>query len=109
MVDSNLCQKTYYPVWKFPEITEDMFCAGTNENHACEGDSGGPVVDSNGELVGLVSWGAGCKEHVPSLFTNVVHYREWIELVINHVEKEHYSTSEYDDDPFGAYDYLGLL
>lgn len=42
----------------------DDFCAGmaymadgSNGGHACHGDSGGPVVTSDGYLTGVVSWG----------------------------------------------------
>lgn len=42
----------------------DDFCAGmadmadgSDGGHACHGDSGGPVVNSDGYLTGVVSWG----------------------------------------------------
>ncbi|PON27972.1 trypsin [Trichoderma gamsii] len=45
-------------------ISTNMFCAGLSQGgkDSCSGDSGGPIVDSNGVLQGLVSWGQGCAE-----------------------------------------------
>ena len=40
-----------------------MICAGETGKDSCQGDSGGPLVhyvDGNYELVGTVSFGAGC-------------------------------------------------
>ncbi|CAI6091964.1 hypothetical protein V2G26_013464 [Clonostachys chloroleuca] len=45
-------------------ITDTMFCAGLEEGgkDSCSGDSGGPIIDESGTLVGLVSWGQGCAQ-----------------------------------------------
>lgn len=54
---------------------------GSEKSHTCEGDSGGPAVDSStGELVGIPAWGplGGCSDHAPTVFTNVINYRQWI-------------------------------
>jgi len=41
-------------------VTKNMICAQNKAASGCNGDSGGPLV-ANGELVGVVSWGAnGC-------------------------------------------------
>jgi trypsin len=45
------------------EIVEDaMLCAGVpgSGKDSCQGDLGGPIIDSNGVQVGIVSWGHGC-------------------------------------------------
>lgn len=81
MVERKLCQELYSPA----KIYENMFCAGSNENHICAGDSGGPVVYKN-ELVGIVSWGKGmpCPKNGISILTNVINYRDWIAKKTNH-------------------------
>ncbi len=47
----------------------------------CHGDSGGPlVVRSAGTsyVVGVTSFGAGCRARIPTVFTSVGAYRPWI-------------------------------
>lgn len=87
-MNSEVCQKKYYPLEDYSEITEDMFCLGSEDSHTCDGDSGGPVVDFNNgedvELVGIVSWGQNmtCTEG-PDVIINVINYRDWIETHVN--------------------------
>lgn len=48
------------------------------------GDTGGPFVDNNRRLFGLISWGYGCaRPHFPRVLTSVSQYREWIEALIS--------------------------
>ena len=68
-------------------INEQMFCAGSGAVDSCQGDSGGAawVYDEQGvpNLVGLVSWGAGCtQKRFPGVYVNVVSYRGWIDETI---------------------------
>lgn len=61
-------------------LKEGMICVRAGTPNTCTGDSGGPVVNSRRELVGLVSWGYKCDNSAhPSVFTSVSHYREFIE------------------------------
>jgi len=64
------------------QITEGMMCAGGNNKDSCQGDSGGPLVTgtpNNYQLVGVVSWGAGCNEADKyGVYTRVSHYYDWI-------------------------------
>ena len=59
-----------------------MICAGDDDGGegACNGDSGGPLLLSSGEQVGIVSWGSGCASAGnPSVFTRLAVYDDWIE------------------------------
>jgi secreted trypsin-like serine protease len=52
----------------------DTLCAGNSGGlrigDTCWGDSGGPVVN-NGVLEGITSWGRGCDDIWPGIYTNV--------------------------------------
>lgn len=60
-----------------------VFCAASPTQSTCGGDSGGPVVLTNGApvLAGLVSWGSSrCGgDGRPSVYTRVDQYLGWIE------------------------------
>jgi len=61
---------------------EGMICtSGAGGKGSCNGDSGGPLINSAGEEVGIVSYGsaAGCEKGYPDAFTRVSYYKEWIE------------------------------
>lgn len=60
VVDREVCNEDY--VSENMEITDTMFCAGslTGRHDHCYGDSGGPVIDENGVLVGIISWAKLC-------------------------------------------------
>ncbi|MEE6512243.1 hypothetical protein FKM82_019179, partial [Ascaphus truei] len=65
-------------------LSDNMLCAGRlgDEQDACGGDSGGPMVTKFGGiwfLVGLVSWGEGCgRMNNFGIYTKVSRYLEWI-------------------------------
>lgn len=74
VIESQKCQEYFKGV-----ITDNMFCAGTGESDACEGDSGGPAT-INDELVGIISTGAMCASgQYPGVYTKVYNYIDWIE------------------------------
>lgn len=58
IVSREVCKEQYGE----DAVTRRMFCAGLEQGgkDACSGDSGGPMVDDEGTLIGIVSWGAGC-------------------------------------------------
>ncbi|KAF7280904.1 hypothetical protein GWI33_005370 [Rhynchophorus ferrugineus] len=61
-------------------IDTTTVCAGyaNGGKDACQGDSGGPYA-INGQLVGIVSWGAGCaRAGYPGVYASVPGYRTWI-------------------------------
>lgn len=70
------------------QIRKGMFCFGMDEGRrygGCMGDSGGPLVCPKKtnplryELVGVVSWGKGSCEGLPTVFTDVKYFSSWIE------------------------------
>lgn len=63
------------------EISNNMFCAAVaaGGKDSCSGDSGGPIVDPSGTLVGVVSWGQGCAERgFPGVYTRLGNYVSFI-------------------------------
>ena len=65
---------------------KDHFAAGLGRRgmDTCLGDSGGPVLTSNGKLVGVPSYGySACGSRRPvTFFTDVTQYRSWIYRMI---------------------------
>lgn len=65
------------------KIKGQVFCAAHPKQSTCRGDSGGPVILTNGTplLVGLVSWGkeicAG--DGNPGVYTRIDQYVQWID------------------------------
>ena len=56
-------------------------CAGRPEGGAdtCAGDSGGPLRDDAGLVVGITSWGVGCgRPGLPGIYTRVASVSGWI-------------------------------
>jgi len=73
-------------VGQYPgQITDDMICAHSSLGRdACQGDSGGPMVFKGAatnrfELVGIVSWGAGCGDKA-GVYCRVTYMIDWIRL-----------------------------
>ena len=59
-------------------------CAGGNDQDACDGDGGAPLVCEGASgrwyVVGLVAWGEGCgKPGVPGVYTRVDYFRDFID------------------------------
>jgi secreted trypsin-like serine protease len=70
-------------------VTANMICASAPGRDTCQGDSGGPLVElgaaGNGAdiLWGLTSWGIGCADGFPGVYTNVRRYTSWIQSYLN--------------------------
>lgn len=86
------CEQRYQLSWT-------VVCTVTiGGRDACQGDSGGPLVCNN-LLTGLTSFADGCaRPDVPAVFTNVSHYRDWIERIAYRTDKdlEHYGAGTKD-------------
>jgi len=79
-------------------IPDYMLCAKNPSDNAdtCQGDSGGPLVcDAQPEdkwgsvankkqyaLMGLTSWGIGCGEATPGVYTKVLEFTDWIKNTV---------------------------
>ncbi len=81
LMDIPVCQQR--PGYGPQKIHTNVFCASHPTRSTCRGDSGGPVVLTNGAptLVGIVSWGkrkcAG--DGRPGVYTRVDRYADWID------------------------------
>lgn len=56
-------------------------CAGRPEGgvDTCSGDSGGPLRDATGLVVGITSWGVGCgRPGLPGVYTRISSVSDWI-------------------------------
>lgn len=65
----------------YNRITPGMICAYAKTKDACQGDSGGPLIKGTTQdkpQVGVVSWGYGCADNIPGVYTSVRYYAEWI-------------------------------
>lgn len=69
----------------YPQLTQKHLCAaGHNGEDTCKGDSGGPLMmlyERQYYISGVVSGKSAnspCGSNVPSLYTNVYHYLDWI-------------------------------
>jgi len=66
------------------KVPPTVFCAVDNLQKTCRGDSGGPVLDALGNIIGVVSWGKNrCTgDGMPGVYTRVASYSDWIDGVI---------------------------
>ncbi|XP_055692638.1 transmembrane protease serine 9 [Lutzomyia longipalpis] len=79
------CQMSFKSHEKSIVITEEQLCAGKESGgvDACWADSGGPLVSTEGLLIGIVSTGIGCaRPDLPGIYTRVTKYANWIKGVI---------------------------
>lgn len=80
VMPNQVCQQR--PGYGPKKIKGTVFCAAHPQRSTCRGDSGGPVVLTNGSpmLVGIVSWGkrrcAG--DGRPGVYTRIDQYVPWI-------------------------------
>jgi len=72
--DTAICDLDYNETFNETQ----QFCAGGNGTGACLGDSGGPALDMNGDVVGIVSFGIISCGIFPTIFTRVNGYKDFI-------------------------------
>jgi hypothetical protein len=81
VMPNTLCQQR--PGYGPKKIRDGVFCATNPKKSTCRGDSGGPVILTNGTplLVGIVSWGkkACAGDGRPGVYTRIDRYTAWIE------------------------------
>ncbi|KAF7625497.1 putative elastase [Aspergillus flavus] len=77
IISRSNCQNIYGPI---TTITRREFCVITKDGKgACQADQGGPVVDSAGTLVGIISRAKSCDAgNYPGVETQVDAYLDWI-------------------------------
>ncbi|GAB0097202.1 phenoloxidase-activating factor 2 [Sergentomyia squamirostris] len=82
------------------QLDPTFVCAGGVPGvDTCTGDGGAPLVcpvgaaaDNRYVQTGIVSWGIGCLEKHPAVYTHVALYRNWID---NHMNNLNFGTSSY--------------
>ena len=67
------------------KVFDTTFCAVDAKQKTCRGDSGGPVIDEMGNIIGVVSWGKSrcLGDGQPGVYTRVASYAQWIDSVIS--------------------------
>lgn len=84
-------------------IANSMMCASFKDRDACQGDSGGPLIvkGTNGDedlLVGLVSWGLGCANDFPGVYSRVSSGYNWVRREI--CKRSIFPPERFDCEPF---------
>lgn len=80
---SNEFCKLFYPTITIRETKICLFQEDVTPGlrpDTCQGDSGGPVMcgDNLNLLTGITSYGIGCGDHHPGVYTRVSSYLDWI-------------------------------
>lgn len=71
-------------------LIQGQYCAFDSKRNSdsCQGDSGGPLqyfpTDNStlATIVGVVSFGLSCGTDIPSIYTRVSYYLDWIEAIV---------------------------
>lgn len=70
-------------------LSQSQCCAydPSAKNDACQGDSGGPLQyfensSTTATVIGVVSFGISCGTALPSVYTRVAYYLDWIEKIV---------------------------
>ncbi|KAG5671371.1 hypothetical protein PVAND_001572 [Polypedilum vanderplanki] len=99
MVDNYNCQESLRRtrLGKRFLLHDSFVCAGGQNQDTCQGDGGSPLVCPTGQdnqymQTGAVSWGIGCHDAIPGVYTNIGAFRYWIDA---HVQNYQFDTSVY--------------
>ncbi|CAB9496991.1 Chymotrypsin-like elastase family member 2A [Seminavis robusta] len=77
------CVDAYGDIW---QGNQTMLCAGNEEGgsvHNCADDRGGPLLDEDNMMVGIVSLGSTCgKKDSPGIYMRASAFSEWIDYQV---------------------------
>jgi len=59
-------------------VYEQFVCTFQESGGICPGDSGGPILNSEGKLFGATSFAAFFCESGPSCYTSLVYFKDWL-------------------------------
>ncbi|XP_055381485.1 serine protease snake-like [Condylostylus longicornis] len=87
--ENNRCNKYYNSQPEFPlGLINSQLCAGDPDGikDTCQGDSGGPILIKTDlklpYIIGITSSGSGCAGQIPSIYTRISSYLDWIESIV---------------------------
>ncbi|VVC27188.1 Peptidase S1, PA clan,Serine proteases, trypsin family, histidine active site,Serine proteases, trypsin [Cinara cedri] len=82
------------------KLHSSFICAGgINGKNTCKGDGGGPLVcpvsrnSTRYHQAGIVSWGIGCGNGYPGLYTDVSQFRNWIDQQMIDLDQSYYDAN----------------
>jgi len=93
LMKNDVCENYMAEDRKYADLSYSNVCAGDQNTYSgkfdqdsCQGDSGGPLacnlnptgVDPRYTVVGVVSYGFGCADETPGVYTRVSAYINWI-------------------------------
>ncbi|XP_043285567.1 transmembrane protease serine 9-like [Venturia canescens] len=97
LIDLKTCNATLEELVGPSPLHETNICTRSlNEQSACSGDSGGPLIKNNtsgnAELIGVVSWGVlPCgADAAPSVYVDVSQFGDWINATTSGFISDHW-------------------
>lgn len=84
--NQNECEENIqkYALGKRFKLHQSFVCAdGAHGQHVCKLHAGSPMVcernDFSYVLTGLFSWRVKCEDQIPSVYTNIPHFTNWLQ------------------------------
>jgi len=81
LIDKQQCINSLDEDPSQPSITDKQICSIYPDQAACAGDSGGPLscrLDGAWYQAGVISWGEDCNTDLPTVYTRLSFYRDWL-------------------------------